>query len=518
MAKVAGIDLGTTFSAIAILNEVGKAEIVPNRDGDRITPSAVSFDLDRERPMVGTEAKNRRSDEEHRLKTFVHFKRSMNEPDQVYTPHGRSSENYLRSFKGEEITPVFLSALVLKKLVDDASHHCGERIDDVVISVPAYFAQIQREGTMRAAKMAGLNVIDLVNEPTAAAIYYTTQREVSGKIMIFDLGGGTFDVTILSVAGSEVEILTSRGDSKLGGTDFDTRIADVVKTRYETERNGPLIDGDTNIELLEQDCENLKKRLSKVPQQKLPMSGASGRYACPFTDADLEQTIAAELSRIELLMEATLDEIGLKPSDISQTLLVGGSTRTPAIQTLVERVMGKPPETAPNVDEIVALGAAIRAGIHVNKVSPNKLTAAAQKAMNSFDVVDIANVSYGTLCLNDDGTRRVNDILIPKNTPLPCEVSKTYYTVSDGQESINCNVTQGESLYEDLVDLIHQEPLSLPPGRPRGQPIEVTYSYDASQIMHCRFRDSGTGTVHEVDLSPGAEGDDTDDLSDLLID
>ena len=516
MAKIAGIDLGTTFSAIAVLNELGQPQIVPTKDGERILPSAVFFDPEnQQRALVGTEAKNSRGSNPDRV--FTQFKRAMDTPDDLYPSSADRAPNTIETHNDQKITPVYLSSLVLKKLADDASHHEGETIRDVVISVPAYFKETQRNATRRAGEMAGLNVLSLVNEPTAAALHYSSQGNLNGKFMIFDLGGGTFDVTLLSIEGKEVHIITSGGNPKLGGCDFDLCLLKSFEDRYAAEQEGDLYDEGFTREDLERLCEDTKKRLSKTEKQKEYIRGSSGRVEANIHRDEFSNLIDPFLSQMELTMESILHEAGLGPGDIDQTLLVGGSTRIPAVSALVGRVMGKTPVTAPNVDETVALGAAIRAGLEMKDADPSKLTPAAQRELGSYDVIDVANSSYGTLVLSDNELK--NDILIPKNSPLPFQVSKTYFTVSDNQTAVECSVTQGEGTHPRDVDMIHEGSLKLPPGRERGQPIEVTFAYDVSQEMHCSFKDSQTGNVHEVDLHPKSDSSTSDDLfDDLLID
>lgn len=515
MSKIAGIDLGTTFSSISVLNELGHPQIVPNMDGERITPSVVYFPIDGQAPMVGTPAKNLRGSEPGRV--FSQFKRAMDKPYDLYKSGYGEAADTLETFRGEIITPTLLSSLILKKLVDDASHHEGEEIEDVVISVPAYFKETQRDATVRAGENIGLNVLALVNEPTAAAIQYGRQGNPNGNIMIFDLGGGTFDVSIVSTSGGDLQILTSQGDARLGGCDFDQALAEYCEARFAEQASGELFDKDFTREQLEADCENLKKGLSKVTTRSLQLSGPGGRTKVEVSRDEFSNLIDRWLSKIELIVESALHEIEVSAGDISETVLVGGSTRVPAVHDLVERIMGKPPIVAPNVDEIVALGATIRAGLEAKDTAPEKLTPAARVQLDSFTMTDVANAAFGTFILDDQGL--FNDVLIAKNTPLPHEVSKTYYTVADDQAALHCQVTQGSSRNCDDVDIIHDGELALPTGRRAGQPVTITYSYDASQTMHCRFRDEKAGKDYNVDLHPDTAKNGADDLfDDLLID
>ena len=361
MSNIVGIDLGTTFSSLAMLNAIGKPEIVPNADGDRLTPSAIFFDEDNPGVIrVGIEALNSRHINPARSVRWV--KRHMGDPD------------YKVSIDGKDWTATELSALILKKLRQDSAAQIGE-IRDAVISVPAHFDEIRRKATMDAGTAAGFNVIGIVNEPVAAALCYATSREVSGRVLVYDLGGGTFDVTLMNVKGLEMEIICSQGDHALGGIDFDKKVLEILQKMYKDKFGGELIDSEEDRAKYEDEAEDIKKTLSRRPTAKTMLYGPSGSMRVEVSRQMFEETIASLVSRADMLVEVALDEVGLKPSDIDTVLLVGGSTRVPLVRTHLEQIFGFPPECSVNVDECVALGAALHAGLAMMRQNPEAVAA-----------------------------------------------------------------------------------------------------------------------------------------------
>jgi len=490
MANIVGIDLGTTFSALAILNTIGKPEIVPNADGDRLTPSAVFFD--EENPdliRVGIEAINSRHLNAQRSVRWI--KRHIGQPD------------YRKNIDGRDWTALELSALILKKLKQDCSIEHGE-IRDAVISVPAHFDEIRRKATMDAGTSVGLNVIGIVNEPVAAALYYATTRNVSGKVLVYDLGGGTFDVTIMNVNGHRMDIICSRGDHALGGIDFDRKVLQILEQAYKEHLNAELINSEEDRARYEDEAEDIKKTLSRRPVAKKILYGPAGSMKVEVTRQMFEQAIASLLARTDMLVEVALKEANLQPSHIDKVLLVGGSTRIPAIQRRLEQMFGAPPEAAVNVDECVALGAALHAGLTMLRQNPKAVPPGIAGGLKDVQLTDVCNHSYGTLCAPIDKKtgRRVlqNRIILKKNTPLPCEESQVFYTVSDGQTAVEVTITQGEDTEPQYVNKIATHRLTLPPDRPADRPIRVTYSYDVNQRMHCKFEDIESEHLLEVDL------------------
>ncbi|MHC4074983.1 MAG: Hsp70 family protein [Planctomycetota bacterium] len=494
--NIFGIDLGTTFSALAMLNSIGKPEIVPNSDGERLTPSAVSFDEEiSDIIRVGLEAINSRYVNAERTVRWI--KRHMGDAD------------YSKNIDGKEWTAVELSALILKKLKQDCSVQCGE-INDVVISVPAHFDELRRKATMDAGCLAGLNVIAIVNEPVAAALYYATACQVSGKVLVYDLGGGTFDVTIMDVKGHKIDIICSQGDHVLGGMDFDKEVLKLFEEKYEQKFATPLINSEEDRAKYEDEAEETKKTLSRRQVAKNMLYGPAGSIRVEITRQTFEQAISPLLSRIDILLEIALKEAGIKPDDIDKVLLVGGSSRIPAVKQRLEDMFGLTPEVAVNIDECVALGAALHAGLTTQRENPDAMPVGIAAGLKDVKLTDVCNHSYGTICAPMDkelGKRVIeNHIIIKKNTPLPCEKTKMFYTVSEGQTDLEVNITQGEDRTVEYVNKIGTYKFELPPGRPARQPIKVTYHYDLNQRMHCNFIDIESQNVLEVELTLDQDG------------
>jgi molecular chaperone DnaK len=489
--------LGTTFSALAVLNAIGKPEIVPNADGERLTPSAVFFDEeDTDVIRVGIEAINSRHLNPERSVRWI--KRHMGD------------KKYSKKIDGKKWTPVDLSALILKKLKQDCSAANGE-IRDAIISVPAHFDEIRRKATMDAGTAAGLNVIGIVNEPVAAALYYAATRQVSGKVLVYDLGGGTFDVTILNVNGRQMDIICSQGDHALGGIDFDQKILEILEKSYKDKFGKELINSDEDRAKYEDEAEDVKKTLSRRKVAKKMVYGPAGNMKVEITREMFEKVISPLMARIDILMEVALEEAGVKPSGIDKVLLVGGSTRVPMVQQRLEKMFGSSPETTVNVDECVALGAALHAGLTMLREKPDDVPAGISSGLEGITLTDVCNHSYGTVCAPMDkeiGKRVVaNRIILKKNTPLPCESTQMFYTMSKGQTELSVTITQGEDTDVDYVNKIATHKFKLPPNRPAEQPIKVTYSYDVNQRMHCKFQDIESGRVLEVDFSLDKNGE-----------
>jgi len=496
MTNIVGIDLGTTYSALSILNAIGRPEIIPSADGERLIPSAIFFD--EENPdvvRIGIEAVNSRHLNAQRSVRWI--KRHMGDP------------NYRRTIDEKDWTPVELSALILKKLKQDGAIEHGE-IRDAVISVPAHFDEIRRKATMDAGIMAGLNVIGIVNEPVAAALYYATTRNVSGKILVYDLGGGTFDVTVLDAKGHQMDIVCSQGDHALGGIDFDRKILEMLEKNYRDEFGAELIDSDEDRARYEDEAEDIKKTLSRRNVAKKMLYGPAGNMRVEITREMFEQAISEWMDRADILVEVALEQASVEPAAIDKVLLVGGSTRIPLVQQRLEKMFGFIPEVAVNVDECVALGAALQAGLTMLREKPDAVPAGIASGLKDIHLTDVCNHSYGTICapIDKETGRRVvqNRIILNKNTPLPCEAAQTFYTLTDNQDQIEVTVTQGEDTDVQYVNKIATHKFKLPPDRPAGCPVQVSYSYDVNQRMHCTFEDVESGRVLEVDLSLDPDG------------
>lgn len=495
MNTIAGIDLGTTFSALARLNGIGRPEIVPNNEGERITPSAVYFDEEEADAIrVGLEAVNCRQLNPDRAIRWI--KRHMGEA-------GWKKEIDNRAWTPEEI-----SSLILKKLKQDGSIESS--IQDVVISVPAHFDEVRRKATMDAGSLAGLNVVGIVNEPVAAALYYATTQQVNGRVLVYDLGGGTFDVTVLDVEGQTMNIICSQGDHALGGVDFDNKIIEIFEQAYEEKYSEKLIQNDQDRAKYEDEAEDVKKTLSRRNSVRKILYGPAGSVRVEITREQFQQAVESLVTRTEILIEVALEEAGIKVDDINKVLLVGGSTRMPVIKERLKAKFGHDPEIAVNVDECVALGAAIHAGLTLIRDCPEKVASGITSGLKQVQLKDVCNHSYGTLCapVDEESGRYVlrNTIILKKNTPLPCEATQTFYTMSEGQSELQATITQGEDTDPDFVNKIAAEVFELPPDRPANQPIHVRYSYDVNQRMHCQFLDEQSGRTLEVEFCVGENG------------
>ena len=494
--NIAGIDLGTTFSALAVLSSIGKGEVVVNNDGERLTPSAIFFDEDDPGTVrVGVEAINSRHLNAERSVRWI--KRHMGDKD------------YCKNIDDKDWNAVELSSLILKKLKQECSSTHGP-IEDVVISVPAHFDEVRRKATMDAGVAAGLNVIGIVNEPVAAALYYATTQQISGKILVYDLGGGTFDVTIMNASGGEMEIVCSQGEHALGGVDFDRKILELLEKAYKDKTGKELIASEEDRAKYEDEAEDIKKTLSRRKTARIMLYGEGGSARVEVTRKMFEESISELLSRTDMLLEAAIEEAECKPADIDKLILVGGSTRIPCVQQRLENMFGFAPEISVNVDECVALGAALHAGLTIQREDPKSLSAGIVQGLKDIKLTDVCNHSYGTICAPWDEELKKNivgnHIILKKNTPLPCEVSQTFYTMSEGQTELQVIVTQGEDLCVEYVNEVATHMIDLPAGRAAKCPIKVTYSYDLNQRMHCKFEDITSGEMFEMDCSVDEDG------------
>ncbi len=509
MSNICGIDLGTTYSAISKLNSVGKPEIAPNGDGSRMIPSVIYFDDSK--TWVGEIARNMSEIDHTRYVEIV--KRYMGDE---YYPHLVQNKRW---------TPEDLSAIILSKIKLDFENQYG-KIDSCVITVPAYFDEVRRGATMNAAKKAGLNIIGIVNEPTAAGLFYATQFNISGKTVVFDLGGGTFDVTLLDVkttssAEKDIEIITSVGDHELGGKDFDIEIANFINEKYKEKFNTLYSETPEQYNHLLKVSELLKKDLSKLDIVKTSISGNKGTLTLEISRIEFEAMIAKYFAKIEMLIESALIEGNIQASDVKQVILVGGSSRLPLVEKSLKKIFFKSPMRVGNMDESVSLGATIYAALQTLNSDDALLDSKAKTEIGGIALTDVCNHSYGTLSVSYDEDiekeRLENTILIPKNTKLPYSITKTFYTISEGQTKIDISITQGESSYPDEVNILKQFEMSLPPNRPSSQPVEITYSYDRNQRMRCLFKDLNSGRSEVVEISAeDIESDESMNLDEFL--
>lgn len=492
MAKVVGIDLGTTFSAIAELDDLGNPEVLSDPEsGNRITRSAVYFGKDK--VIVGEKAKD--ASITNPKKVVFEVKRRMEDEVIFSTSSGEFKED---DGKIKGYTPSQISSLILSKLKDYTSG-----VKKAVITVPALFAERARSATLEAAKLSKLDV-ELINEPTAAVLHYSNLPGISlnGRVLIFDLGGGTFDITIAGVKGKKVDVITSVGDKELGGQDFDREILNIIDRKYKKSKGKNI---DLNDRSFFEIAEKIKKLLSTKEKVSEIVEGPKGPAKIDISRKEFENSIDTYLEKIKMLMEEALDRADLKASNINQTLLVGGSTRIPVVTEIIKKIMKKAPIKGVNVDEAVSCGAALYAGIQ-NKSS---LNSAQKKAVSQVELNDVCNHYMGTLVYGRDTERNqlfeYNSVVIPRDTKLPCSITKDYYVMADDQQVIDCSVTQSEGEEKDVefVHVIANEPLQLRKGAKQGDPFKVTYSYDTNGNMHCVFEEVKSKKKKELNLKPG---------------
>ena len=487
MKKIIGIDLGTTYSAIATLDDLGNPEIIPNpENNNKITRSAVYIGKDN--AIVGDKALEASITEPKKVAKKAKIKMA----DEVV--FSTKEGEWVDGKKG--YTPSQVSSLVLSKLKDYTSG-----VKKVVITVPAHFAEASRTATLDAAKLAGMEA-ELINEPTAAVLHYANLPavKISGRVLIFDLGGGTFDITIAKVKDKKVDVITSRGDIHLGGENFDDELIKIIDKKYKKAKGKGLNVKDSK---LAQTAEKIKKILSSKEKVTEIVEGPKGPHKIEIKREEFEESIDTYLEKIKMLMEEALEGAKCKPSNISQSLLVGGSSRIPIVSKIITKIMKKAPVKGVNVDEAVALGAAIYAGLQ-NKTD---LNSAQKKAMSKVDLQDVCNFNMGTIARIQDlekGWARVNVTVIPRDTPLPCSETQELAIIADDQEIINCTVTQseGEEKEIDFVEVIAEKEMNLGKGRKANEPIKVTYSYDANETMHCIFEDVSKKKKVELNLKP----------------
>lgn len=473
MAKTIGIDLGTTNSVVAVM-EGGKPTVIANAEGSRTTPSIVGFSKTGER-LVGQLAKRQAILNPDR--TIISIKRHM-------------GEDFKKSIDGKDYTPQEISAMILRKLADDASNYLGEKVTSAVITVPAYFNDAQRQATKDAGKIAGLDVLRIVNEPTAAALAYGLEKDKTEKVLVFDLGGGTFDVSILEIGDGVHEVLSTSGDTHLGGDDFDQKVMDWLAEEFKKAEGIDLKNDKQAMQRLKEAAEKAKCELSSVVETNINLpfitADANGPKHLDMTlsRAKFEELSHDLLERCKTPVEQAIKDAGISKNEINEVVLVGGSTRIPAVQALVKEYTGKEPNQSVNPDEVVAVGAAVQAGVLAGEVK------------------DIVLLDVTPLTLGIETLGGVMTPLVQRNTTIPVSKSQVFSTADDNQTAVDIHVLQGERpMARDNKSLGMFRLDGIPPAM-KGMPqIEVTFDIDANGIVNVTAKDKATNKEQKITIT-----------------
>ena len=508
--KVIGIDLGTTNSVVAVM-EGGDPVVIPNAEGGRTTPSVVGFTKDGER-LVGQIAKRQAVTNPQNtvfsIKRFMGRKMSEVKEEAARVPYkvsGGTNDVATVEVQGKRYTPPEISAMILQKMKQTAEDYLGYKVEKAVVTVPAYFNDSQRQATKDAGKIAGLDVLRIINEPTAAALAYGLDKKKDEKVAVFDLGGGTYDISVLElydVEGSrQFEVKSTNGDTHLGGDDFDQRVIDWLVTEFKRDQAIDLSKDPMALQRLKEAAEKAKMELSTTQSTDINLPFITADQSGPkhlnyqLTRAKFEQLVDDLIQRTIPPMEQALKDAGIKPNEIDEVILVGGSTRIPKIQEIVKKFFGKEPNKGVNPDEVVAIGAAIQGAV---------LTGEQKDVL----LLDVTPLSLGIETLGG-----VTTVLIPRNTTIPTKKSETFSTADDNQTTVEIHVLQGERELATYNKTIGKFQLTGIPPAPRGMPqVEVTFDIDANGILHVTARDKATGKEQKIRIEASSG------LSDAEID
>ncbi|MDX2227971.1 MAG: Hsp70 family protein [Verrucomicrobiae bacterium] len=511
--KVVGIDLGTTFSAIAHIDDYGKPQIIPNAESERITPSVILFEDGV--VTVGTTAKAMAVAEPEKIVEFV--KREM----------GKPKEEFHREFGGTKYSADELSAMVLKKLKNDAEKYLNTQITDAVVTVPAYFSDAERNATVNAGKVAGLNILQIINEPTAAALSYGLNKLGKNQtVFVFDLGGGTFDVTIMRIEGEQIKMVATNGDHRLGGKDWDDKIINFVAEEFDkTHGENPLLDLQAYQDIQSRAIA-AKVQMSNRPKTTIVHSYNGRSIKVEITKDQFEEMCADLVEKCKILCEIVLMEAKMTWKDIDTMLMVGGMTRCPMVRNMVTELSGKPLNEEVNPDEAVALGAAIQGMLchikdstekGVDDISPETAKQFTGANGGLIQVTNITSHSLGIVLWNDTSQEEYVFPMIKKMTEIPGETKNTFGTASANMKRAVVRVVEGESTVPGECYKLGTCDISLPEFLPKATPVEVTYRYNTNQILEVTVKVQDKVATAEIHRTGGLKSDEVERARDHLM-